>query len=169
MDFPCVDYVVQYDAPDDVREYIHRVGRTARGEAAVGASLLFLLPEEKRPFLLKLQEYAKAIPKPLKLTEKTLTSIAKIQKQLETILNSTPELKLHAHTAVKQFYAAYNSHSMKDVFRFSNLSDKHAVGKSFGLDTPPKIDGALRPGHKETRMQRNSKNPMRNNNKRRKV
>jgi superfamily II DNA/RNA helicase len=36
---------VQYDPPDDPRDYIHRVGRTARA-GKVGKSLLFLLESE---------------------------------------------------------------------------------------------------------------------------
>ena len=45
LDIPAVDWIVQYDPPDDPREYIHRVGRTARGENGRGRALLFLLPE----------------------------------------------------------------------------------------------------------------------------
>ena len=41
-----VDWIIQYDPPDDPREYIHRVGRTARGLGGVGRALLFLIPEE---------------------------------------------------------------------------------------------------------------------------
>ncbi len=37
---------LQYDPPDDPREYIHRVGRTARGKDGRGRALLLLLPEE---------------------------------------------------------------------------------------------------------------------------
>lgn len=45
LDIPRVDYIVQYDPPDDPRDYIHRVGRTARA-GKVGKSLLFLLESE---------------------------------------------------------------------------------------------------------------------------
>ena len=45
LDIPRVDWIVQFDPPDDPRGYIHRVGRTARA-GKVGKSLLFLLESE---------------------------------------------------------------------------------------------------------------------------
>ncbi|PIO71598.1 DEAD/DEAH box helicase [Teladorsagia circumcincta] len=46
LDIPAVDWIVQYDPPDEPREYIHRVGRTARGKDGRGNALLVLRPEE---------------------------------------------------------------------------------------------------------------------------
>ncbi|KAI5283993.1 ATP-dependent RNA helicase, partial [Ascosphaera atra] len=46
LDIPAVDWIVQFDPPDDPRDYIHRVGRTARGKNGKGRSLMFLQPHE---------------------------------------------------------------------------------------------------------------------------
>lgn len=83
---------------DDVREYIHRVGRTARGESGQGSSLLFLLPEEGR-FITALKE---ARVKATAMTAK-FSSLEKVQSQLETIINKTPDLKLMALKAYTKF------------------------------------------------------------------
>lgn len=46
LDIPNVDWIVQFDPPTDVKEYIHRVGRTCRGAKGQGKALLFLLKSE---------------------------------------------------------------------------------------------------------------------------
>ena len=43
LDIPEIDWIVQYDPPDDTKEYIHRVGRTCRGYQSKGKALLILL------------------------------------------------------------------------------------------------------------------------------
>lgn len=61
LDIPAVDWIVQYDPPDDPKEYIHRVGRTARGRDGKGRALLLLLPQEVA-FLRYLQVSMSTIP-----------------------------------------------------------------------------------------------------------
>ncbi|KAG7659195.1 P-loop containing nucleoside triphosphate hydrolase [Arabidopsis suecica] len=45
LDIPGIDYVVQYDPPQDPDVFIHRVGRTARMERQ-GSAIVFLMPKE---------------------------------------------------------------------------------------------------------------------------
>lgn len=60
LDIPAVDWIIQFDPPDDPKEYIHRVGRTARGRDGKGKALLFLMPSE-----LGFLEYLKAAKVPI--------------------------------------------------------------------------------------------------------
>lgn len=76
LDIPAVDWIVQYDPPDDPKEYIHRVGRTARGEGGSGHALLILRPEEVG-FL----RYLKVAKVPLQEFEFSWAKIANIQPQ----------------------------------------------------------------------------------------
>jgi len=54
MDFPQIDWVLQFDCPEDIETYIHRVGRTARYKSK-GNGLLFLSNSEAE-FVKKLEQ-----------------------------------------------------------------------------------------------------------------
>ena len=49
LDLPSVDWIIQYDPPSEVEDYVHRIGRTARS-GRKGSAVLFLC-EEERPYL----------------------------------------------------------------------------------------------------------------------
>lgn len=55
IDIPDVDYVINYDLPDQAEQYVHRIGRTGRGEKK-GQALAFVSPVEEK-MLLEIQEY----------------------------------------------------------------------------------------------------------------
>lgn len=55
LDFPAVNWVLQFDCPEDADTYIHRVGRTARYKEG-GEALLLLLPTEEKGMVSQLQE-----------------------------------------------------------------------------------------------------------------
>ena len=83
LDIPAVDWILQVDPPDDPRDYIHRVGRTARGANGKGRSLIFLQPSEVG-FLKHLKE-ARI---PLVEFELPAKKILNIQSQLEKLISS---------------------------------------------------------------------------------
>ncbi|KAK6925202.1 DEAD/DEAH box helicase domain [Dillenia turbinata] len=110
------DWIVQYDPPDDPKEYIHRVGRTARGEGAKGNALLFLIPEE-----LQFLEYLKAAKVTVQEYEFPEKSLANVQTTLENPVGNTYYLNKSAKDAYRSYILAYNSHSMKDIFDVHKL------------------------------------------------
>lgn len=55
IDIPDVDFVVNYDVPEQPENYVHRIGRTGRGTRK-GNAVTFASPEEK-PLLEKIETY----------------------------------------------------------------------------------------------------------------
>lgn len=102
LDIPAVDWIVQFDPPDDPRDYIHRVGRTARGANGKGKSLMFLQPNEVG-FLGHLKE-AKV---PLVEFELPPKKILDIQSQLEMLIGKNYYLnKVSFHRGHTSSYRA---------------------------------------------------------------
>ncbi|GAA0167202.1 RNA helicase [Lithospermum erythrorhizon] len=134
LDIPSVDWIVQYDPPDEPKEYIHRVGRTARGEGAKGNALLFLIPEE-----LQFLRYLKAAKVPVKEYEYDDKKIANVQSHLEKLVANNYYLNKSAKEAYRAYILAYNSHSMKDIFNVHRL-DLQEVASSFCFSGPPQIN-----------------------------
>ncbi|KAL7043703.1 hypothetical protein ACKWTF_001631 [Chironomus riparius] len=140
LDIPAVDWIVQYDPPDDPKEYIHRVGRTARGEGSSGHALLILRQEEVG-FL----RYLKQAKVPLNEFEFSWSKIADIQLQLESLIAKNYFLNQSAKEAFKSFVRSYDSHQLKTIFSLGQL-DLQQVAKSFGFNQPPAVD--LKMSHK---------------------
>ena len=158
LDIPNIDWIVQYDPSDDVKDYIHRVGRTCRGaddrnnsnsnsnsneKKRKGKALLFLTPNEVG-YLNVLQKHN------INVKEFTLpqsSKIANIQSQLEKLTSNVYHLHVlahHAYTAYMKQYALRNS-KVFDVLKLDIVK----VSKSFGLSAPPKVNVEIARKHKK--------------------
>ncbi|UJR10738.1 hypothetical protein I4U23_014926 [Adineta vaga] len=133
LDIPAVDWIIQFDPPDDPKEYIHRVGRTAR--AGANGHALLILTAQELGFLL----YLKQARVTLSEFEFSWNKIADIQPQLEKLIEKNYFLHLSAKEAYKAYVRAYASHSMKNVYDVEKL-DLVKVAYSFGFHVPPVVD-----------------------------
>eukprot|EP01034_Spumella_vulgaris_P028300 gene28301-35139_t len=134
LDIPDVDWIVQYDPPDDPKEYIHRVGRTARGTNSVGRALLFLLPEE-----LAFLKYLRAAKVTLQEYEFPSHKVANIGSQMTMLIEKNYYLHKSAKDAYRSYLLSYSSHSHKDIFNVNEI-DLQGIGKAFGFTVPPRVD-----------------------------
>ncbi|EDR22062.1 ATP-dependent RNA helicase has1, putative [Entamoeba dispar SAW760] len=132
LDIPAVDWIIQVDLPDSPKDYIHRVGRTARADTK-GRALLFVQPCEVR-----ILEYLKGEKIPLTQYEVPEKKIANIQRELEKLVEKNYYLNTEAKDGYKAYIMAYNSRSLKDVFNVNDI-DIGGIALSFGLTNPPKV------------------------------
>merc|ERR1711920_1129520 len=134
LDIPRVDWIVQYDPPDEPKEYIHRVGRTARGAQGVGKALLFLMPEE-----LGFLQYLRRAGVPVAEYSFPPSKISNIQSQLERVIEKNYHLHRSSRDAYRSYLHAYAAHSHKDCFDVHKL-DLANVAKAFGFSALPKVE-----------------------------
>lgn len=118
LDIPAVDWIVQFDPPDDPKEYIHRVGRTARGTNSIGRALLFLLPEE-----LAFLKYLRAAKVTLQEYEFPSHKVAQIGSQMTMLIEKNFYLHQSAKDAFRSYLLSYASHSHKDIFNVQGYHD----------------------------------------------
>lgn len=132
LDFPSVDWVIQLDCPEDATTYLHRVGRTAR-HAAVGNSLLILLPSEQNAMLQQLRAHKVPIEK----IEPNPKKVINVQRKIEAYLAQDHELKESACRAYVSYLKSTFLLKNKAVFDVFAL-DTNSFASSLGLAVPPR-------------------------------
>ena len=132
IDLPDVDWIIQYDPPQDPSFFVHRVGRTARAGRS-GSALTILCPNED--------------------TYVNFLSIRKIpiqemhlEEKVESILPRIKELVIgdrdYLERGTKAFIAymrSYKEHQCQYIFRFADL-DVGSVARGFALLRLPKLN-----------------------------
>lgn len=158
LDIPAVDWIVQYAPPEDVAEYIHRIGRTAR-MGRKGSSVIFVSPREL-PFVTLLRRNKLAVKslEPERYLDELRDSYVALTKprsrhgrprlsspisrtfnaHLRETVEGSVELAELSKLAFRSFirsYAAY-PRSMKHIFHVRNLH-LGQLACSFGLGGTP--------------------------------
>jgi ATP-dependent RNA helicase DDX18/HAS1 len=164
LDIPHVDWIVQFDPPDDPVKYIHRVGRTARA-GRCGNALMVLLPQEQL-FLKYLYQDAHISVNEYAFDLSKLDS--GVSEKLEKIVMANYYLRMSARQAFEGYLLSYSSSQLKNVFNVQQL-DLARVAKGFALSEPPpvKLDLSQSAAHlnkkarKEFKQTQQSKDPRR--------
>uniref|UniRef100_A0A674A6R8 ATP-dependent RNA helicase n=1 Tax=Salmo trutta TaxID=8032 RepID=A0A674A6R8_SALTR len=133
LDFPAVNWVLQFDCPEDANTYIHRVGRTARYKEG-GEALLVLLPSEEKEMLSQLQEKKVPINR-IQVNPEKLTSV---QQKLEAFLAQEKEQKERAQRCFVSYLRSVYLMKNKDVFDVFQLKLQEYAA-SLGLAVAPRV------------------------------
>ncbi len=149
LDFPGIDWVIQVDAPEDAKSYVHRVGRTARYKSG-GRALTLLLPTEEEAVLKALFQYRRSnndggrkgmegmCPSCLTINPKKMAQSGAVTRKAAATVASDPELKCQAQKAFLSYITAVHLMPMRDAFQV----DKLPLGPfalSLGLAKAPRV------------------------------
>lgn len=100
VDIPNVDYVVNYDLPEEAENYVHRVGRTGRGMAK-GIAYSFCAKEEK-PILKEIENYLGKPINVLEIDKETYVETVVFTEEVKEESNWKALLKEAAEAAQKR-------------------------------------------------------------------
>ncbi|XP_068449282.1 probable ATP-dependent RNA helicase DDX10 [Clinocottus analis] len=133
LDFPTVNWVLQFDCPEDADTYIHRVGRTARYKEG-GEALLLLLPSEEKGMVGQLQE--KKVP--INKIQVNPDKLQNIQQKLEAFLAQEKEQKERAQRCFVSYLRSIYLMKNKEVFDVFQLQIQD-YALSLGLAVAPRV------------------------------
>jgi len=141
IDLPDVNWIIQFDPPQDPNFYVHRVGRTARA-GRQGTALLLLLPHEDAyiPYMknknVEAEKYEDGDVKEGDLT------YDEIKKEVMQVQLSDKDIIEKGKSAFVSFVRSYKEHDLKYIFEFSKMS-LGDTANSFFLITMPRIKEIL--------------------------
>ena len=132
VDFPAIDWVIQLDPPEDISQYIHRVGRTARYKSD-GNSVLFIGQKEIN-FVNELELRKISITK-IKIGQNKINNITPVVRSLLSEHNELIEI---AEKAITSYIKSINLMNNKNVFNIKNI-DLGKLALSYGLVSSPEM------------------------------
>ncbi|KYM98271.1 PREDICTED: probable ATP-dependent RNA helicase DDX31 [Cyphomyrmex costatus] len=154
LDMPNVDCVVQYTGPISARDYVHRIGRTARAGCS-GTATIFLTPSEiefvrmleSRRIRIKQQDMNDVLDKllgPLSKHNSVRGAAVALQNDFEDLVLENRKLGAKACKAYVSWVRFYSSYprDMREVFDRKELHLGH-YAKSFALRAPPQQIGGI--------------------------
>ena len=129
LDIPAVDWIIQVNAPYELKEYFHRVGRTCRGISCTGKSLIFLLSSEIN--FLKFLKNKKIYINEFQYNTQDWSLI---HQKISALVEQNYYLNRQAKAAFKSFLYSYSSSNLKSIFDLKKLN-LNLLSKNFGLTT----------------------------------
>lgn len=134
IDIPDVDWVVQFDAPQDPDAYIHRVGRTAR-LGRDGKSVIFLgESEESYVDFLELRK----CPMVRYERETSNTLVHEIESIVKEATLADRAVLEASELAFLSYIRAYKEHRCRFLFKLDEV-DINGIADSFGLLRLPRF------------------------------
>jgi len=132
IDIPDVDWILQFDAPQDPSFFIHRVGRTAR-MGRKGEALIYLMPREEAYI-----DFLKAKNVPFRAYESEGPEPEDVLPLVKKMALEDREMMEKGQAAIVSYLRGYREHYCSLIFVF-NLLPFAQLAQGFGLLYFPRL------------------------------
>jgi ATP-dependent RNA helicase DeaD len=145
LDVELITHVVNYDIPNDVEAYVHRIGRTGRAGRS-GVATLFITPRERR-MMREIERFTGTQIKPMKMPSRADVAARRIAVFKETLRKELQNGDLDLYVEVVTQLADEGPFDMADV---AAAAARLAHGtRAVGAEPPAPVPVAARPAAAE--------------------
>src|SRR4051794_6660790 len=152
LDVEQITHVVNYDIPNDVEAYVHRIGRTGRAGRS-GVATLFITPRERR-MMREIERFTGTQIKPMKMPSRADVAARRIAVFKETLRKELQNGDLDLYVQVVTELADEGPSDMAEV---AAAAARLAHGAR--AVAAPAAEMAPQPVHRETERERDDEEP----------
>ncbi len=113
LDVERITHVINYDVPNDVESYVHRIGRTGRA-GRTGVAVLFITPRERR-MLSDIERFTKQPIQPMRMPTQADVAARRIAMFKESIKKTVAEGDLDLYLALVEELAEEEGLDMAEI------------------------------------------------------
>ncbi|KAG0150811.1 hypothetical protein CROQUDRAFT_37749 [Cronartium quercuum f. sp. fusiforme G11] len=138
LDLPDVDAVIQYDPPKDVRDFFHRIGRTARVGRG-GKAVVFLQSGRELDYTGKNKKSKMNLGTVRPNSLETDEEADDLNNRIKAIVKTDRDLHDRAINAFVSYIRFYSKHEASYIFQLKHLDLLQLGFEGFGLIRLPKM------------------------------
>ena len=113
LDVEKITHVINYDIPNDVEAYVHRIGRTGRA-GRTGVATLFVTPRERR-MMRDIERFTGSPIKPMKMPSQADIAARRIDQLKDTIRKNIEEGDLDLYLRLVEELSGEGDHDLAEI------------------------------------------------------
>ena len=113
LDVEQITHVINYDVPNDVEAYVHRIGRTGRAGRS-GVAILFITPRERR-MMREIERFTGTSIKPMKMPTRADIAARRVAQLKETIRQTIAAGDLDLYVELVEQMVEEGTHDLAEI------------------------------------------------------
>jgi ATP-dependent RNA helicase DeaD len=136
LDVEQISHVINYDVPNDVEAYVHRIGRTGRAGRS-GVATLFVTPRERR-LMKDIERFTRSAIKPMKMPTRADVAARRVAQLKEIISKTIAEGDLELYLQLVEQLVEEGPHDIAEVA--AAAARLASVARPLAVESPREVE-----------------------------